>query len=403
MGVHREIRKMFGSSVLNYIIAARTAKGFEDAQSCSPEERAAIIHEWKTHRDEYQSDKMKVAEHGPEVNNSGYLSPKGLMQTRHLSFEERKKLHKERQSSRRETAQKEAAANPHKYCPFCRRDKPHRHTPRAVQANPVVPHAMDDIQEEFEHAIHTSVAATSRGNAEEDAMIERAIRASVRELQSAEGSHLSDQEALDRAIQASIGEAGNRPSTDTADYTREDAEHEQALEFAIQKSLLRYHVTESVDEEEEEAIKLAMTKSLDDSEMIPDPEEIDHALLEAIKQSKTDAANEKAEDDSKLEEAIKQSESHAKNLQAEDDNELEEAIKQSLLHESEGTASTSGPHTGGEGSSSGGATGVEDVGAGDDTPRGRQMHEQSPITAHEPHSAADDEALELAIKESLKG
>jgi hypothetical protein len=384
MGVHREIRKMFGSSVLNYIIAARTARGFEDAQACSPEERSAIINQWNSHKDEYQSTKMKIAEQGgPELNPSGYLSPKGFMQTRHLPFEERKRLHKERQVKRRETAHKEAAeGSGHKFCPFCRRDKPHRHTPRATQDKPVVPHVMDgNINDEFEHAIHTSVAATSRGDPEEDDMIERAIRASVRELQSAEDSKLSDQEALERAIQASIGEAGHRPSTSTIEYTEKDAEHERALEYAIQQSLLRYHVIEPEDDgEEDEAVKLAMIKSLEDGSELPDPEEIDHALLEAIKQSKANALKEDAEDEILL----------------------EQVIKQSLMEDSRDKSYTSRPNTEGEGSSDG-TGGARNVASGGETPRGRQGLQEPPNTAVEGDSAADEEALRLAIQASLKG
>jgi hypothetical protein len=376
MGVHREIRKMFGSSVLNYIIAARTAKGFEDAQACSPEERASIIHQWKSHKDEYQSTKMKIVEQGgPELNQSGYLSPKGFMQTRHLPFDERKKLHKERQSKRREIAQKEVEeGNGHKHCPFCRRDKPHRHTPRENQDTPVVPHAVEgDINDEFEHAIHTSVAATSRGNAEEDGIIERAIRASVRELQAAEDNKLSGQEALERAIQASIGEAGHRPSTGTSGYTERDAEYERELEAAIQESLSRYHVIEPQEnEEEDEAVKLAMIKSLEGGSTVPDPAEIDHALLEAIEQSKANALKEHAEDEVLLEKAIKQS-----------------------LMEPKNKADTV---TGGE-SSSAASGGAENSNPGTETPRGRQG---PPSTAVEGHSAADEEALRLAIQESLK-
>jgi hypothetical protein len=375
---------MFGSSVLNYIIAARTARGFEEAQACSPEERAAIIRQWKAHKDEYQSTKMKIVEQGgPELNEHGYLSPKGFMQTRHLPFEERKRLHKERQTKRRETAQKEAAeGNGHRHCPFCRRDQPHRHTPRENQDKPVVPHVLEgDINDQFEHAIHTSVAATSRGDPEEDEMIERAIRASVRELQAAQDSKLSNQEALERAIQASIGEAGHRPSTSSMEYTEKDAEHERALEYAIQQSLLRYHVTEpDENEDEDEAVKLAMIKSLEGGSDVPDPEEIDHALLEAIEQSKANALKENAED---------------KIL-------LEQVIKQSLLDDSKDKAYTSRPSTAGE--SSGAA--VDDtrtVGTGGETPRGRQgPHDPPPNTAVEGDSAADEEALRLAIQESLK-
>ncbi|KAG9229897.1 glycosyltransferase family 1 protein [Amylocarpus encephaloides] len=315
MGVHREIRNLFGSSVLNYIIAARTAQGFEDAQACTPEERASVINNWKAHKDEYQSSKMKIIEQGgPEVSESGYLSPKGFLQARHLSFDERKKLHKERQGRRREAQSKPSdGEKERRYCPFCRRSNPHRHTPRATQDSPVVAHAHPegDEHEEFEHAIHASVAATSKGNVEEDEMIERAIRASVRELQNADGATLTDQEALDRAIQASVEEGRRQSESSAREYTERDAEAESLLEHAIQQSLLQYSAARNsgpeVDSDDDEAIKLAIVKSKEDVSLIPKPDDIDEALNNAIQASKEEALREKAEEDIMLERVRKQS------------------------------------------------------------------------------------------------
>ena len=68
---------------------------------------------------------------------------------------------------------------------------------------------------QLEHAIRAAVKATSRGDAEEDHNIERAIRASVAELLSAEGEHVSEPEAIDRAVSASVLEASrNRAEPD---------------------------------------------------------------------------------------------------------------------------------------------------------------------------------------------
>ncbi|KAI9872812.1 MAG: hypothetical protein M1823_008077, partial [Watsoniomyces obsoletus] len=68
--------------------------------------------------------------------------------------------------------------------------------------------SIDTMHDEFEEAIQKSVTATSRGNPDEDALIERAIRASVKELQqaqSADGNH--DDETYQKAVKASIEEA----------------------------------------------------------------------------------------------------------------------------------------------------------------------------------------------------
>ncbi|KAN0094046.1 glycosyltransferase family 1 protein [Hyaloscypha variabilis] len=292
MGVNKEIQKLFGSSVLNYIIAARTAQGYEDAQFATPEERLDIIHRWKEHKAEYQNMKMKLEEQGgPDGQERGRLTPKGFMQTRHLSFEDRKKLHEDRKVRREEERQRAIAAGEHNHCPFCRRSTTHSHTPRAVQTTPIVldkPNA--DQDEQFEHAIHASVAATSRGNPEEDMMIERAIRASVRELQAAQGSKLSDQEALERAIQASVAEGRRRRSDEevTSPATAEnDLEHQALLEKAIQQSLAEYHLPNDegdVDTDEDENVKLALRLSKEE----PAPDDEEGMVQAALEKSKAE-------------------------------------------------------------------------------------------------------------------
>ncbi|KAF8850692.1 UDP-Glycosyltransferase/glycogen phosphorylase [Acephala macrosclerotiorum] len=303
MGIHKEVRKLFGSSVLNYMIAARTAQGYEDTRNSTPEERQDIINQWRLHKDEYMSSKMKLEEsRRPEGQESGRLTPRGFMQTRHLSFDERKRLHEERKALREEERKKLEAAggHEHRFCPFCRRTGEHSHAPRPVQTTPIVlnnPHS--DQDEQFEHAIHASVAATSRGNAEEDNTIERAIRASVRELRNAQGSTLSDQEALERAIQASIAEATRRRGreksetsitsqtslTHTATMTQEEAEHQAALEKAIQQSLAKYELpiqmqnNENDISDEDENIKLALQMSKEEPTALSNEEkEIELAI-----------------------------------------------------------------------------------------------------------------------------
>ncbi|TVY28311.1 Sterol 3-beta-glucosyltransferase [Lachnellula hyalina] len=313
MGVHKEVRKLFGSSVLNYCISARTAQGFEEASRATPEERLDVIYRWTTHKAEYQNMKQKLFETGgPEGQGTGHLTPKGFLQTRHLSFEERKKLHELRRLKREEEQQNTHGAGAHKHCPFCRRDEPHLHTPRAVQDTPSV---LDDPDrnDEFEHAIHASVAATSHGNVEQDMLIERAIRASIKELQSTETT-LSDEEALRRAIQASVVESGHKSGFDGAgssvDFTEEDAEHQTLLEKAIQESLKSYSLPASqplqdIDTDDDEEVKLALKMSQEQTG--PKPTDIDDALNVAIQKSKEEHLKEKTEEDIVLAYVKKQS------------------------------------------------------------------------------------------------
>lgn len=370
MGVHKEVRKLFGSSVLNYIIAARSAKGFEDAKTVTAEERQDIIRRWTIHKAEYQSSKQKMMDKGgPEGQEKGCLTPKGFLQTRHLSFEERKKLQKERQAKRRDELRDGQLVRHSRTNTISSmstmsstgtsQENIREHMPRASQEDlqqvrqelPAIAPQVTGTRAEFEDAIHASVAATSRGIPEEDEMIERAIRASVRELQSGESFALSDQEALDRAIQASITEAARRPSdagSGSIEFTEQDAEQEALLEQAIQRSLME-HQTQPHDSDDDEDLKLALERSETDQHFTPEPEEIDDALNLAIQQSKEELLKEKTEEQIVLEYAMRQS-----------------------LREAEHRAAVEGKR-----------------------PANVVVEKEKPTTA-------DDEAFELAMKESLK-
>jgi hypothetical protein len=367
MGLHKEARKMFSSSVLNYTISARTAQGYNDLQTSTHEERRDIVARWKLHKSELQSPKLNMMDQGgPDGQESGHLTPKGFFQTRSLTFDERKKLSEERKVKRLEERKKVQSKDGHRSCPFCRRDKPHTHTPRAVQSDadaasvenfPIeseAPHV--ETNEEFEAAIHESVAATSRGNPEEDIMIERAIRASVRELQKSTGSSLTDQEALARAIQASVAEAGrNRRPSQAVETSapepigmtdEEEAEHEALLEKAIQESLASYQLppprdVDDIDTDDDENVKLAIQMSKHTPPEINPDSEDDEDIKLAIQKSKEEHAKAKTEEEIVLEYVKKQSlaeEEHKKAVAGKkkegesdaDEEALREAIRESM-------------------------------------------------------------------------
>lgn len=271
MGIHKEVRKLFGSSVLNYIIAARTAQGYEQWKSCTQEERLDIISRWNEHKSELQSERQRVIEEGPEGQETGRLSPKGFLQTRHLSFEERKKLREDRKIKREQERNKTYGEHTTK-CPFCRRSAPHQHdVNRSLEDVETLGSSTDVDHAEFEQAIKASVAATSRGNLEEDIMIERAIRASVRELQRSDGSALSEQEALDRAIEEGVAESASGHPHGPTDGTlsRSDPEFDVILEKSIRDSLHESQYMEdsdrytpiNTDTDDDENIRLAIEAS----------------------------------------------------------------------------------------------------------------------------------------------
>jgi hypothetical protein len=367
MGIHKEVRKLFGSSVLNYMISARTAQGYDDFQNSTAAECQDIITRWKQNKSELQSPRQIILEGGgPDGQESGHLSPKGFMQTRHLTFDERKRLHDERKAKREAERTKVQSKDGHRSCPFCRRDKPHTHAPRSVQEAAFVQAPKEETNAEFEQAIYDSVAATSHGNAEEDIMIERAIRASVRALQNNTQSDMSDPEALNRAIQASIAEAGrgrsdNADNADNADHpiqmTDEEAEHQALLEKALQESLATYQLNNpesskavaDVDTDDDENIKLAIQESR--NKAVADLSDSDEDLKLAIQNSKDELSRSKTEEEIVLDYVKRQS------LAEEEHRKAKDATRKEI---------------------SGGGEGEE-------------------------VSAADEEALRLAIEESMKG
>ncbi len=192
---------------------------------------------------------------------------------------------------------------------------------------------------------------------------------------------MSDEEALQKAIQASIAEAGKRnvstantefvPGADMAKMTQEEAEHQAMLEKAIQESLALYAIRSStvadVDSDEDEDIKLALRLS---------------------KEEPT-AAVSKEEEELKL--ALQKSKEELARSQAEEEIVLEYVRKQSLLEEE---------HRGRKKSVAEGKN-IEaskpDVRAQEPMP----VVEAQRI-AEEQESAADEEALQKAIEESMK-
>ena len=240
-GVYRELAKHFGSSVQNYIIAARTAQGYDEWKESDPAKRAEIVNAWKSSTLEtrrsgkkYGSDKKhEIEEHIVTRTKSNSVElMSGFKNTRHLTWDERKALAERRQQLKKEEKElkrqeekirqedrKASMSKTHSQSSFGRHSSfnlRHASTVPDTSASPsygqgrskIDMHDTKDTPDEFEDAIQKSVTTTSRGDPEEDAMIERALRASVKELRNSQapsGEH--DDEAYQRAVKASIEEA----------------------------------------------------------------------------------------------------------------------------------------------------------------------------------------------------
>lgn len=286
MGIHKEVRRMHGSSVQNYIISARTAQGHEQWTHSTDEERLHIINNWKV----LQS------------------SPQNWQKTNNQSGIERRSLHvTSDEKSQAKSPSNEKQAQPGSFFP----------TSEAVE--PAATGAGD-----FEQAIGASVRATSRGNHDEDIAIERAIRASVRELQAhrQDTDNLTEQEALNRAIQASIAEAGVGDH-DKAVYN-DRAAHEDSIRRSLAESM-GPSSSAPAGEGEDEDLKQAIEESrIHHQEQVSKSKTEEEVVLEYVqKQSLAEEEHKKAIA------ATQKTDSKSDGLHDWDDEDLRRAIEES--------------------------------------------------------------------------
>ncbi|KAK3329728.1 glycosyltransferase family 28 domain-containing protein [Apodospora peruviana] len=243
-GVHAEVRNMFSKSSTNYIITSRVLQGKEDLQTSSVEEKKDILLRWQARKAELkgfynlkqkessasasgsnlpnESSSTTIGSSGDSTTEAGGRSPSpqqpaktGWFHTRNLSFDERKRLH----------AQKDA-------------EKKNKAATAALDKQPS--HTLED--EEFERAIRASVAQTSRGDKEEDARVEAAIRNSVKEMRRIAEAQEQQQQTKTAGSQPTATAAAvmsNLPDgeqlEDLSNVT--DEEYQALVEEAVKRSL----------------------------------------------------------------------------------------------------------------------------------------------------------------------
>ena len=257
-GIYKELQKRLGSSVQSYIVAARTAQGYDEWHRSTQEERLDVISRWQAIQVDIEKEKH-LARHGSFHGPHCYL--KTTIEERKKTLAEKKKEKKEKKNTKA-NATTDAFAEMHSSHPF------------VAQTQEVDPsHEGAD----FEQAIRTSVAATSRGNPDEDQMIERAIRASVMELRLASKDG-DNNEAVHRAIQASVAEASLARSEGLSQarpiMLDGASDHETELAAALQRSVQEQQLSEErrpladvrlddsgVDTDDDENIKAAIKRS----------------------------------------------------------------------------------------------------------------------------------------------
>ncbi|TEA14433.1 Sterol 3-beta-glucosyltransferase UGT80B1 [Colletotrichum sidae] len=227
-GVHATLRNAFATSSQNYIIASRMKQGQQDLAEANAAEREDVIARWNSIKFDLKNfQALKLKEEREKQKPDGAVSPglpdKGLSppvtgwtHTRNLSFEERKRLHARKEAWKK--GQVEALV------PELEGDKspppPSRGSSTSVAED-----------EEFERAIRASVAETSRGNAEEDAAVEQAIRSSVNHFRSS-GQPLPDARPPQGVLNEKGGDIFINPELGVT-----DEEYQNLIEQAIQQSM----------------------------------------------------------------------------------------------------------------------------------------------------------------------
>jgi hypothetical protein len=186
-GIYQEIQKRFGESVENYIVASRCAQGLLELSSATADEKERILQNWSFVEAEVMAKKNTRHSRGKSLEGNVERS------------REIKEAGQVNSATRRRT--ESTKTNYRKSIGDLLRS-------RANSSSPARRPDLDlGLPDEYEHAIQHSVAVTSQGNETEDEMIERALRASMKELRAAQAAGEEEERAYDLAVKASIREA----------------------------------------------------------------------------------------------------------------------------------------------------------------------------------------------------
>lgn len=224
-GAYAELNKFLSRSVQNYIITSRVVQGERDLQNASEGEKADIIYRWNHDSDLKIIQETKLRgqerEHSRVGSGGGPTSWFPTLQDgrRQMGAALDEKPRRQRSQSGRISRRFSLS--------------------RSSSPAPVNWEESLNADAEFEEAIMASVRETSRGDPEEDAMIEIAIRESIMAMQQ-QGSSLPDPVRLKK-------EGGK--STDVfedEEYKITDEEYQNLIEEALRESLVGHEKELSV-------------------------------------------------------------------------------------------------------------------------------------------------------------
>jgi hypothetical protein len=242
-GLYQEMQKEKGNAVTNYIIAARVSQGYEEASTISPDERADIVSRWKCIRLNVKKKKNPGEESYEALHN--IMSERRKKKRARFGRSKRDEFAAIASSNVDHRSQSTTSLVPEAPIETASREPgaplshPLQHANTYPQ--PLPPHSQLDSQlgqtaveekaqlRQMEDAIAGSVTETSRGDAREDELISRAIRASMIELQREPEPGEDEEEMLRRAMNASLEEAQRAGVSE---------EEQKMLEETLQQSLL---------------------------------------------------------------------------------------------------------------------------------------------------------------------
>ncbi|PQE06092.1 glycosyltransferase family 1 protein [Rutstroemia sp. NJR-2017a BBW] len=249
-GVHKEVQKLFGSSVQNYIIASRTAQGYEEWLQSSDAEKQDVIVRWKL-----------IQKYLKKRHTSDEMVRDILESQRKINMEERNDLQtcgttvSSAQSARSAdtfTQDRESVM-----LALGRSESPLRSTNMRSEESLE--------QAETNETGRLSVQEPLRGDAKENANVERAIQENIYQLQRQQeeaADHQIHEENLRRAIEASEAEAQR--------HAREASEYEEQLKLVTAQSLREqrrtcgdseWELDIGLDDEDDEELQRARKRS----------------------------------------------------------------------------------------------------------------------------------------------
>lgn len=399
-GLYQEMLKSKGSSVQNYIIAARISQGYDEASVLSPGEKGDIVSAWRC----IKTNVKKKKNPGEEQ-----------LQALHTLMSEKKKKKQERWARSKggdgsDASSFEPASRVQTTSGASTTSQSGFHSPSLSHARtfPEIIHTHHESAHktaekgpagtaddpDLEAAIKLSVAGTSKGDPDEDALIARAIRASMAELQRKPAAGETEEEALNRAMQASISEAqksgvsqeeqrvleatlrhsmletskkGNHEHGTDSEWDSSDTEDDEDFRRMAAESKQMHDLHQSASHDDYYASVAGANKSVDPNEQAAlRKKEEEEAVRKAIEESQRHetermASTDKHDDeDEAVRKAIEESHRHEQERlsamekqRTEEDIVLEYVKKQSLMEEEHKRRTAQGRDANGEGSGAG--------------------------------------------------